>query len=46
MERLAEENKVDKSCCGHPDVVIRHLPYSGYGDTRLAYRRRPEERDT
>ena len=33
----------DKFCCGYPNVVIRDLPYSLYGDTWLAYRRRPEE---
>ena len=33
---------VDKFCCGYPGVVIRDLPYSEYGDTWLAYRRRPE----
>ena len=34
---------VDKFCCGYPGIVIRDLPYSGYGDTWLAYRRKPEE---
>ena len=33
---------VDKLCCGYPGIVIRGLPYSGYGDLWLAYRRRPE----
>ena len=33
---------VDKFCCGYPSVVIRDLPYSEYGDTWLAYRRKPE----
>lgn len=33
----------DKFCCGYPSVVMRDLPYSGYGDTWLAYRRKPEE---
>ena len=33
----------DKFCCGYPNVVIRDLPYSLYGDTWLACRRRREE---
>lgn len=33
----------DKFCCGYFNVVIRDLPYSLYGDTWLAFRRRPEE---
>lgn len=33
----------DNFCCGYPNVVIRDLPYSLYGDTWLACRRRPEE---
>ncbi len=33
----------DKFCCGYPGIVMRDLPYAGYGDIWLAYRRRPEE---
>lgn len=37
---------VDKFCCGYPGVVIRSIPYSGYGDTWIAYRRKPEDERT
>lgn len=33
----------DKFCCGYPDIVMRYLSYAEYGDTWLAYRRKPEE---
>lgn len=33
----------DEFYCGYPDIVMRALPYAGYGDVWLAYRRRPEE---
>lgn len=33
----------DKFFCGYPDIVVRELPYSGYGNIWLAYRRKPEE---
>ena len=36
----------DKFCCGYPGVVVRDLPYSLYGDTWTAYRRKPGERTT
>lgn len=34
---------VDKFCCGYPGVVIRSIPYSGYRDTWIACRCKPEE---
>lgn len=33
----------DSFSCGYPDVVIRDLPYSGYGDIWIAHHNKPEE---
>lgn len=44
--KKAQFSDTNKFCCGYPGLVIRDLPYSLYGDSWIAYRRKPEEGTT